>query len=169
MPEAGTLDTATRARIVQALTPFVGRPITSDLVDAMADALWELVTPKPVWIGVDMAKEDVEDIRSRMLRSAGPGGFRHLFQAEIHRPTPEDILDEQWLAIMNGYAGLPVLVVMRQADYEWLAQVRQAANCSSDPHLWANTYRGLPIQIDDEYDRPKVFTEAQARRQGLRW
>lgn len=167
---SGTVDleSATRARIVQALTPFVGRPVTSDLVDAMADALWELVPPKPVWIGVDLSGDALDDLKAAALQTVN---FRDLFIGTFDPETPETILDEQWLAIMRRPGGTPppVLVVMSKADYNWLAQVRKAANRSIDPHLWVNTYRGLPIQIDDTYTRPKVFTEAEARRQGRRW
>lgn len=161
-----------RSQIVEALAPFSGQTLTPAVAQAMVEALVEMASPRPIWIGADFAREDIDALKAEMNASKGPGNFRDLFIGEFHAPTPEEILDEQWLTIMRQINGPPAaLVVMRQADYDWLE--REWARSDSRARIWPPfvriQYRGLPIQIDEDYDRPKVFTEAEARRQGRRW
>lgn len=171
-----TSQRAFRAAIREALKPFAGRTISADLIREMMPVLTKvaledhMATARPHWVGVDWASDEVNEVKEKILASKGPGYFRDLFIGEFHAPTPEEILDEQWLKIMRTVGiSPPALVVMRQADHKWLEVQWRAANCIADPHLPAFRWRGLPIQIDEDYDRPKVFTEAEARRQGLRW
>jgi len=149
-------------KIAKALAPFVGQSVTLELVDTMVEALRDLCDPTLRSVSVDPGA-DVDALRRTMLANKGPGNFSHLFVNDLRPPTVEEIIDEQWLAFM-GSGKEPALIVMREADCRWL-DATMRGHTHIPPHIppFNMTFRGIPIEIDEEYDKPKLLSPAQVK------
>lgn len=150
---------ALRDRVLQALSPFQGRTVTAGLQAEMADAVAR--SGVVVWMGADYSAE-VDAFSEMAVDRSWSKHFLGVFEP----PTVEEIVDEQWLDLMRRGKD-PKLIVMREADCR---QLLRPTDATGRPRF-DRTFRGIPIEIDEDCERPKVLTSDQARRRLLspRW